>query len=366
MPYRAPRRKKRKTLRTAYLLVVVPILAIGGWWYFGGSFGGAATSTSGETGAEDVPVVVLDPNERTDTSTLVNHEEEVLIPGPADDAGASENDQPIHDTPPPPPGESEDRPVSEEELRTGLAEIERARKLIGDDQLIEARHLLNALLERRLTGNQALEVRRLLTRLAEQTIFGPKVIDGDPLTGTYTVQSGDVLVKIAPQFNVPHEALMRVNNIRDASRLRVNQRLKIIRGPFHVKIDKSEFRMDVYLRDLYVHSFPVGLGRNGTPTGKWTVKNRLKNPRYYPPASSPYKHEVAADDPNNPLGERWIGLEGVSGEAQQQEGYGIHGTIDPHSIGKAVSLGCIRMHNDDVEFLYDLLVADKSTVTVKP
>ena len=43
---------------------------------------------------------------------------------------------------------------------------------------------------------------------------------------------------------------------------------------------------------------------------------------------------------------------------------GIHGTIDPNSIGKQESLGCIRMRNEDVAIVFEMLVDSKSTVTV--
>ncbi|RME39135.1 MAG: L,D-transpeptidase, partial [Planctomycetota bacterium] len=43
---------------------------------------------------------------------------------------------------------------------------------------------------------------------------------------------------------------------------------------------------------------------------------------------------------------------------------GIHGTIEPDSIGRSVSLGCIRMHNEDVEEVYKYLVERHSTVVV--
>jgi lipoprotein-anchoring transpeptidase ErfK/SrfK len=125
--------------------------------------------------------------------------------------------------------------------------------------------------------------------------------------------------------------------------------------------------MDVYLGELYVRSYRVGLGtENGTPEGVWKVKDRLENPTYYPPASATDKRIIAPDDPNNPLGKRWIGLVGMEGDAVGHDGYGIHGTIDPDSIGKAVSLGCIRMHNEDVAFLYKLMTPGRSTVTILP
>ena len=70
--------------------------------------------------------------------------------------------------------------------------------------------------------------------------------------------------------------------------------------------------------------------------------------------------------PTSPLGEPWIGLEGIAGDAAGQQKYGIHGTSKPESIGKNMSLGCIRLRNQDVEELYTLLVENVSTVIVKP
>ena len=55
---------------------------------------------------------------------------------------------------------------------------------------------------------------------------------------------------------------------------------------------------------------------------------------------------------------------GVSGEAAGQERYGIHGTIEPESVGRNVSMGCIRMYNEDVEQLFSYLVEKDSTVLV--
>jgi hypothetical protein len=37
------------------------------------------------------------------------------------------------------------------------------------------------------------------------------------------------------------------------------------------------------------------------------------------------------------------------------DGYGIHGTDNPASIGQSVSHGCVRMHNEDVERLYPMV-----------
>jgi lipoprotein-anchoring transpeptidase ErfK/SrfK len=60
-----------------------------------------------------------------------------------------------------------------------------------------------------------------------------------------------------------------------------------------------------------------------------------------------------------------MGLEGTDGQAVGQRSYGIHGTIDPTSIGKQSSIGCIRLKNEDVDVVYKLLMAGKSTVIVR-
>jgi hypothetical protein len=58
---------------------------------------------------------------------------------------------------------------------------------------------------------------------------------------------------------------------------------------------------------------------------------------------------VVEPGPANPVGSRWMGL--------STKGYGIHGTNDPKSIGKAVSHGCIRMGRVDIEEFYALVAA---------
>ena len=68
----------------------------------------------------------------------------------------------------------------------------------------------------------------------------------------------------------------------------------------------------------------------------WSPTARMRRmgaPRYVPPG------------PRNPLGVRAIYL----GWSE----YRIHGTNAPHSIGRAASSGCIRMHNADVSDLYE-------------
>jgi lipoprotein-anchoring transpeptidase ErfK/SrfK len=46
------------------------------------------------------------------------------------------------------------------------------------------------------------------------------------------------------------------------------------------------------------------------------------------------------------------------------QGYGIHGTTHPESLGKQATAGCVRMHNDDVTELYDLLTINTEVTIV--
>ncbi len=229
--------------------------------------------------------------------------------------------------------------------------------------LLTARAQWTEALKLGVSGADGIALRADLTRLGEETIFSPRVIRGDPLVDLYVVQSGDTLGKIAKANQVPDDLIEKINGLPNKDVIRVGQTVKVIHGPFHAVVDKSSYGMDVYCQDTFVKHFAVGLGANdSTPAGKWKVSNKLVDPIWYPPRGGQI---MSASDPENPLGERWIGLDGVDGDAVGQMRYGIHGTIEPDSIGKSVSLGCIRMHNPDVEFVFDLLVDEFSQVTVK-
>lgn len=164
----------------------------------------------------------------------------------------------------------------------------------------------------------------------------------------YNVQPGETLQAIAKKYSVSWEYLERLNKIK-APRLKAGQSLKVIKGPFGAVVDLSDYEITVHCHGHYVYRFPVGIGKDGsTPIGTFTVEDKVVNPQYNGPEGT-----IAADDPANPIGERWISLGG---------GYGIHGTIDPDSIGKSESRGCIRMHNKDVEIVYDLLTVGSEVV----
>lgn len=92
-------------------------------------------------------------------------------------------------------------------------------------------------------------------------------------------------------------------------------------------------------RVLRTYPVAVGAAVSPSPTGQFKVVSRLSRPTYYHPGV------VIPPGKSNPLGTRWIGL--------NRKGYGIHGTNEPSSIGKAASHGCIRMAKADLEQFFD-------------
>jgi lipoprotein-anchoring transpeptidase ErfK/SrfK len=88
-----------------------------------------------------------------------------------------------------------------------------------------------------------------------------------------------------------------------------------------------------------IYRVAVGAKASPSPQGEFTIVHRIPEPTYYAPGV------IVPPGKDNPLGSRWIGL--------SIRGFGIHGTNQPNSIGRKLSHGCIRMHNRDVEDLFE-------------
>lgn len=190
------------------------------------------------------------------------------------------------------------------------------------------------------------EIAGELERLAREIYFSPE----KHYFPAHTVQPGGQLRLIARNYDVSWEYLSNLNRTKP-ERIRAGQKLKVIQGPLNAVVDLNDYRITIHAHGYYVCSFPIGTGKDGaTPTGNYSVLNKEQNPTYYGS-----EKVISRNDPLNPLGEHWIDL---------GNGYGIHGTINPASIGQSLSKGCIRMNNADVAQVYDLLTT-KSTVTIR-
>ncbi len=243
------------------------------------------------------------------------------------------------------------------------AQVKNGKAYLAKGDLLAARVAFSAALDRGLPFGEESELRSELERISNALLFSRATNTNDPLTSVRTIAAGDSIHVIARQNRITDELMMSINGVSEPNKIAVGQRLKVIQGPFRAVISKSQHRMDVYLGEVFVRSFRVGLGTNGgTPTGSWIVRNKLANPDWTDPRNG--RHYLA-DDPDNPIGEQWIGLEGIAGEAVGKQGFGIHGTIDPKSIGENMSMGCVRLTPDDIKMVYELLVERYSQVEIR-
>jgi len=163
----------------------------------------------------------------------------------------------------------------------------------------------------------------------------------------YIVRSGDSLHAIVRKFKHLKGctgALLLLNGLKESDVLRRGQSLRISKGNWSILVDKSLFSLYLCYENAPFRSYAVAIGANGkTPTAEFTIDGKNRKPMWWPPSNLGLRSPVMYGDPQNPLGEWWIGL-----EHRVHSGFGIHGTNDPGSIGTQASLGCVRMKNGEV------------------
>lgn len=118
-----------------------------------------------------------------------------------------------------------------------------------------------------------------------------------------------------------------------------------------IVINLAERILYLFQNGRFVRYYPVSIGdesaENGrfqTPTGHYSIIEKIKNPTWFPPSWAKDRTPVGPG-PNNPLGERWIGL--------SLPRTGVHGTNDPLNIGNSVTHGCMRTHPALLRELFD-------------
>src|SRR5687768_13556222 len=121
---------------------------------------------------------------------------------------------------------------------------------------------------------------------------------------------------------------------------------------FSITVDLSDRMLYVNRGDETVREYRVAIGqrRHPTPTGSFSVRRLVWNPRWVPPDAEWAKEKRAREpgDPRNPMGRVKIFF--------RQPDYYIHGTRETDSLGEAESHGCIRMRNADVIALARLVM----------
>lgn len=184
------------------------------------------------------------------------------------------------------------------------------------------------------------EVQKKLENLNMRIILS--AINVPNATTSYEVKPGDSLTIIANQFGTT-VALLKKENGLSSNVIRPGMRLRIWTGKFSLLVDKSQNILLLESDGDVVKTYRVSTGKNNiTPVGTFKITSKLIDPAW--------THEgkvIPTGDPKNILGTRWLGFD--------VPGYGVHGTTQPESIGQQMTAGCVRLLNNDVEELYDLL-----------
>lgn len=148
----------------------------------------------------------------------------------------------------------------------------------------------------------------------------------------HTVKQGETLNQIAKDYRTPISAIIKANPGINPNIIYPGQSI-VIPGfppihtiPYTIDVSVNGRKLTLLKDGVQQKQYPIAVGRilYNTPIGNFIIINKAPNP-------------------GGPFGTMWMSL--------SKEHYGIHGTNDPSSIGKAVSKGCIRMHNKDVEEL---------------
>lgn len=175
---------------------------------------------------------------------------------------------------------------------------------------------------------------------------------------TYTAKEGDTLLTIAKAHGLAIEHIAFANGypltavqIVPGTEVVIPKQRVLPANP-----PKDGLVLNVPERGIYrfkggkfAEFIPVGVGKPPTaktPLGQWRIIEKIVNPTWYPPKWAGDTTPVGPG-PNNPLGDRWIGLSAPL--------VGIHGTNDPLNVGGPVTHGCVRCYPEDIKRLFGVV-----------
>ncbi|NUQ65772.1 MAG: LysM peptidoglycan-binding domain-containing protein [Pirellulales bacterium] len=254
--------------------------------------------------------------------------------GPAEPAAANREQAASHVEPVSP------QPAADEIRKEFTAFMETAQAKLDQGQFDEVHRVLTSWYgDPRLTAAESSQLTELLDQIAGSVIYSRSP---NEFAQAYTVKPGDTLQTIAQTCDVPWQLLAKINGIADPQNLQPGQQLKILPGRFDAVIDLGRMEMTLMLQGHYAGRFPIGIGQDRQDLeGIYQVRDKVVNPTY-----DGRDGVVDADDPRNPLGERWIGL---------GDKVGIHGTNDPQNVGQTRSNGSVCLKARDIDDVYDIL-----------
>lgn len=228
-----------------------------------------------------------------------------------------------------------------QDMKTASEEalIKDAQAQEAQGKLLKAKEIYQAAIKDYPQGKFALENQKATWDLNVKLLFSSI---STPDSKIYDVQPQDTLGKIAKKFNTTIELIMKANNLK-SDLIRPGMKLKVSTAKFSILVDKSQNILILKSNDEIFKIYQVSTGLdNSTPIGTFKITVKLMDPTWYKAGAI-----VLPGSSKNILGTRWMGL--------SLQGYGIHGTTEPESIGKQVTAGCVRMRNNEVEELYTVV-----------
>lgn len=232
---------------------------------------------------------------------------------------------------------------------TGAQLYTEASELRQEGDIVQAKETYQKILSDHPDVGNIEKVQKELEDLNMDLIFSNTPVPEK--TVVHEVVRGDTLGGLAKKYGTTIELIKKSNNLSN-NVIRIGQDLRVWTGTFNIFVDKSQNILILKDGDDVVKVYDVSTGsNNSTPVGEFTIVSRLVDPVWFNKGIV-----VPPESPSNVLGSRWLGFD--------LPGYGIHGTIEPESIGRQVTAGCIRMRNLEVEELYSLIPRGTKVVVV--
>ena len=208
------------------------------------------------------------------------------------------------------------------------------------------------LLNEKIPANQPVLVGYTLTQEDIKGPYQPTPSGSEAKSKMKGLYYQDVQEMLAERFHMDIRYLKKLNSDK---KFTVGETITVFNpgAPLNEKITrlvakKADNILYAYNGDRLIATYPTTVGSSDTPspTGTFSIVNRVKNPWYRATSGEGKDKKVfmLPPGPNSPVGVVWMGLSKPS--------YGIHGSPVPEGISRQASHGCVRLTNWDVLEVY--------------
>ncbi|ATQ83624.1 murein L,D-transpeptidase [Moraxella osloensis] len=208
------------------------------------------------------------------------------------------------------------------------------------------------LLNEKIPANQPVLVGYTLTQEDIKGPYQPTPSGSEAKSKMKGLYYQDVQEMLAERFHMDIRYLKKLNSDK---KFTVGETITVFNpgAPLNEKITrlvakKADNILYAYNGDRLIATYPTTVGSSDTPspTGTFSIVNRVKNPWYRASSGEGKDKKVfmLPPGPKSPVGVVWMGLSKPS--------YGIHGSPVPEGISRQASHGCVRLTNWDVLEVY--------------